>query len=82
MARRWQQGDDALKGRDVVADFGGGAMTSNAGAFLLGATGRAIGLVDRFAACISDGREAGRVEHDVAALVASGFWGSRRATRT
>ena len=34
-----------LKGRDVVADFGGGAMTSDAGALLLGATDRAIGLV-------------------------------------
>ena len=30
-----------LKGRDVVADFGGGTMTSDAGALLLGATGRA-----------------------------------------
>ena len=58
-----------LQGRDVVADFGGGAMTSNAGALLLGATDGAIGLVDRFAACFSDGREAGRVVHDVAALV-------------
>ena len=34
-----------LKGRDVVADFGGGTMTSDAGALLLGATDRAIGLV-------------------------------------
>ena len=29
-----------LKGRDVVADFGGGTMTSDAGALLLGATNR------------------------------------------
>ena len=34
-----------LKGRDVVADFEGGRMTSDAGALLLGATDRAIGLV-------------------------------------
>ena len=58
-----------LKGRDVVADFGGGAMTSDAGVLLLGATDRAIGLVDRFAGCFSDGRSAGRVVHDVATLV-------------
>ena len=45
-----------LDGRAVVADFGGGVMTSDAGALLLGATDRAIGLVDRFAACFSDGR--------------------------
>ena len=44
-----------LDGRAVVADFGGSVMTSDAGALLLGATDRAIGLVDRFAACFSDG---------------------------
>ena len=44
-----------LDGRAVVADFGGGVMTSDAGALLLGAMDRAIGLVDRFAACFSDG---------------------------
>ena len=58
-----------LKGRDVVADFGGGTMTSDAGALLLGATDRAIGLVERFAGCFSDGRSADRVVHDVAVLV-------------
>jgi hypothetical protein len=42
----------AVEGRRVVADFDGGAMTSDAGALLLGASDRAIGLVDRFAACL------------------------------
>ena len=37
-----------LKGREVVADFGGGRMTTDARALLLGATDRAVGLVDRF----------------------------------
>ena len=64
-----------LDGRDVVADFGGGVMTSDAGALLLGATDRAIGLVDRFAACFSDGRAAGRVVHDVATLVGQRVFG-------
>jgi len=58
-----------LKGREVVADFGGGVLTSNTGALLLGATDRVIGLVDRFAACFSDGRTADRVVHDVTTLV-------------
>ena len=53
-----------LKGRDALADFGGGATTSDAGALLLGATG----LVDRIPDCFSDGRAADRVVHDVAAL--------------
>ena len=64
-----------LHGRSVVADFGGGVMTSDAGALLLGATDRAIGLVDRFAACFSDGRAAGRVVHDVATLVGQRVFG-------
>ena len=42
--------------RELVADFDGGAISSDAGALLLGATDRAIGLVDRFAACFADGR--------------------------
>ena len=64
-----------LDGRSVVADFGGGVMTSDAGALLLGATDRAIGLVDRFATCFSDGRAAGRVVHDVATLVGRRVFG-------
>ena len=64
-----------LKGRDVVADFGGGTMTSDAGALLLGATDRAIGLVERFAGCFSDGRCADRVVHDVAVLVGQRVFG-------
>ena len=64
-----------LKGRDVVADFGGGTMTSDAGALLLGATDRAIGLVDRFAGCFSDGRAADRVVHEVATLVGQRVFG-------
>ena len=58
-----------VDGRDVVAAFDGGAVTSDAGALLLGATDRAIGLVDRFAACFHDGRDATRVEHGVTTLV-------------
>ena len=64
-----------LDGRAVVADFGGGAMTSDAGALLLGATDRAIGLVGRFAACFSDGRAAARTVHDVATLVGQRVFG-------
>src|SRR3954466_15022258 len=54
-----------VDGRPVVADFEGGAITSNAGGLLLGATDRATGLVDRFAACFLDGRDPGRVAHEL-----------------
>lgn len=57
------------EGRLVVAGFDGGVITSDAGALLLGATDRAIGLVRRFAACFVDHRAADQVEHSVATLV-------------
>ena len=46
-----------VEGRRVVGAFDGGVITSDAGALLLGAANRAIGLVGRLAACFSDGRE-------------------------
>jgi hypothetical protein len=64
-----------VENRRVEADFGGGAMTSDAGALLLGATDRAIGLIDRFAACFRDGRSAPRVEHSVATMVGQRVFG-------
>jgi Transposase DDE domain group 1 len=47
-----------VEGRLVVASFDGGAITSDAGALLLGQTDRAIRLTERFAACFSDTRSA------------------------
>ena len=58
-----------VEGRGVVAAFDGGTITSDAGALLLGAADRAIGLVRRFAACFVDRRAADQVEHSVATLV-------------
>ena len=55
--------------RAVVAGFDGGQMTSDAGALLLGATDRAIGLVDRFADCFTDSRAAELIEHTIRTLV-------------
>ena len=59
----------------VVAGFGGGRMTSDAGALLLGAADRAIGLVERFAACFADGRAAALIEHEVRTLVGQRVFG-------
>jgi len=61
--------------REVTADFGGGAITSDAGALLLGATDRAIGMIDRFAACFTDGREGAKVVHDLPTLLAQRVFG-------
>ena len=64
-----------VAGRAVVAGFDGGAITSNAGALLLGAADRAIGLVRRFGACFRDARAPERVEHAVATLVGQRVFG-------
>src|SRR5262249_13362371 len=61
--------------RAVVAGFNGGRMTSDAGALLLGATDRVIGLVERFAACFTDSRAAELIEHDVSTLVGQRVFG-------
>src|ERR1700756_2652136 len=61
--------------RTVVAGFDGGKMTSDAGALLLGATDRAIGLVDRFASCFAEGRAAELIEHTVRTLVGQRVFG-------
>src|SRR6476620_5801910 len=58
-----------VEGRNVVAAFDGGAITSDAGALLLGSTNRAIKLIDRFAGCFRDGRCQELVEHRVETLV-------------
>jgi hypothetical protein len=64
-----------VEGRRVAADFDGGVMTSDAGALLLGASDRAIGLVDRFASCFADTRAPELIEHQVATLVGQRVFG-------
>src|SRR6266851_69496 len=61
--------------RTVVAGFDGGAITSDAGALLLGATDRTIGLIGRFAECFIDRRRPELVEHLVATLVGQRVFG-------
>jgi hypothetical protein len=58
-----------VEGRAVVADFGGGTITSNAGALLLAKADAAAGVIDRFAACFGDGRNQGLIEHTTRTLV-------------
>ena len=64
-----------VEGREVVAAFDGGAITSDAGALLLGAADRAIGLINRFAACFHDARCPELTEHQVATLVGQRVFG-------
>jgi hypothetical protein len=64
-----------VEGRAVVAAFDGGAVTTDAGALLLGAADRAIGLVDRFAGCFRDVRCQELIEHEVRTLVGQRVFG-------
>jgi hypothetical protein len=61
--------------RSVVAGFDGGTITSDAGALLLGASERAIGLIDRLAGCFIDSRSPEHVEHTVTTLVGQRVFG-------
>jgi len=60
---------EGFDGRRVVAGFDGGRVTSDAGALLLREADRVIALVDRVAACFTDGRNPGGVVHALRTLV-------------
>jgi hypothetical protein len=59
----------SVEGRRVVAAFDGGAVTSDAGALLLGATDKVVGLIERLAGCFRDARRAEMVEHRLPTLI-------------
>src|SRR3989475_2902840 len=59
-----------LGGRQVVARFDGGRITSDAGVLLLREVAERSGLLRRFAQCFTDYRAAELIEHTVDELVA------------
>ena len=64
-----------VEGRSVVAEFDGGALTSDAGGLLLGAADQRLGLVRRVARCFRDARDPRLVEHSVATLIGQRVFG-------
>jgi hypothetical protein len=66
---------EPVAGHKVVAGFDGGAITSDAGALLLGSTDQTLGLVERFAACFVDQRDPDLIEHSVKTLVGQRLFG-------
>src|SRR5437660_3470496 len=68
-------GFEPVEGRAVVAAFDAGAISSDAGALLLGATDRAIRMMDRFASCFHDVRCPELIEHAVVTLVGQRVFG-------
>jgi hypothetical protein len=60
---------EGFDGRRVVAAFDGGAVTSDAGTVLLREADRAIGLIERVAACFIDHRDVEQVIHALPTLI-------------
>jgi hypothetical protein len=66
---------EAVERKSVVAGFDGGAITSNAGALLLGQLDHGLGLIRRFAECFSDRRDPRFVEHRLETLLGQRIFG-------
>lgn len=64
-----------LERRQVVADFSGGQITSDGGLILVAEIDRRYRVSERVAACFADQREQGRVQHELADLVAQRLYG-------
>jgi hypothetical protein len=64
-----------VEGRKVVAAFDGGAITSDAGALLLGAADHAVKLTKRLAGCFHDTRRQHLIEHEVVTLLGQRVFG-------
>jgi len=65
----------SVERRRVVADFGGGTVSSDAGALLLGKADAGIGLIDRLADCFADHRRPELIEHSVRTLIGQRVFG-------
>ena len=65
----------SLNQRQVSGRFDGGAITSDAGGLLLREVEKRTRIIERFAACFTDHRLPGRIEHTVKELVAQRVYG-------
>jgi hypothetical protein len=67
--------------RAVVASFGGGALTSDAGALLLRQVDRKMGFLRRLAGCFTDFRSPWLTQHGVEQILAQRVYGLARNNR-
>jgi hypothetical protein len=61
--------------REIVAEFNGGAISSDGGALLLQVTDRKLKLLERFSQCFLDGRNPALVEHRIEQMLAQRVYG-------
>jgi hypothetical protein len=64
-----------LKRREIRAQFDGGAISSDGGGLLLREVEKRMGILQQFAACFTDYRNADLIEHTVKELVAQRVYG-------
>ena len=65
----------SLKGRNIIADFSGGRITSDAGIVLLAELDKKLQITARFAKCFRDYRDSSYVEYSVHQLLAQRVYG-------
>ncbi len=66
---------ETLGGREIVARFDGGRVTSDGGGLLLREVDRRFGIVDRLARCFTDYRDPELVEHSLVELLRQRVYG-------
>lgn len=59
----------AVAGKKVTAAFDGGRLSSDAGVLLLREVERKLGIAERLAGCVRDGRDPARIQHTVADML-------------
>src|SRR4051812_38749361 len=62
-------------GREVVASFDGGTISSDGGSLLLRQTDQQLNLLPRLAECFVDRRDPERVEHSVQEMLSQRIYG-------
>ena len=67
--------ESPVAGKEVVASFDGGRMSSDGGLLLAMETERRIGLVRRLAGCVSDKRDGNKVRQSVEAMLTQRIFG-------
>ena len=64
-----------VKARQVIVNFQGGTVTSDAGLTLIADLDQKLKLTSRLAACFQDYRQPNRIEHSLSTLVAQRVYG-------
>jgi Transposase DDE domain group 1 len=66
---------ESLFSKEVIADFDGGRITSNAGGLLLRELDQRYRIAEKAASCLRDPRDSGKVKHDLLTLVRQRLFG-------